>query len=217
MYWLASMFFPGMTVFCLILAAFSYVWYKKQIRLLSMTTETSGSIVKLVEPKINPKQQDPEPVYRIWTEYTVNEKKYKTYMYRKASAASYQEGQEMLVIYDPDNPSRAVAKDFEDAKNYWLVFPIACLTFAAVFAMLFIYTLPDVLNMSEKNKTIYKIVFNLFFSAASVVLSAVYICGGFYRREKEKNPKNAKSFIAVMAVIFAETLFDAVFDIIFKL
>jgi len=215
MYIFAALIYPSLTAVCLLIALFSFLWYRKQLKVLTMTTETSGVINKLIEPKPNPKNPGAELYYRMWIEYSVDGKTYKTYMYREASKASYQEGQEVTVIYDPDKPSRAVAKDFENAKNQWLILPVSFGAIAAVFLLIAIHSLPDVLNMSSRNETIFGIVFNFCISAGIIAGMLVFSRSGYYRREKEKNPKSTKGMLASAVLIIGNFLFDAIFDLVF--
>ena len=215
MFWFAALIYPGIIVLCLLLALFAYMWYKKRVRLLDMDTETAGVITRLIEPKPNPKNPDAELMNRMWVEYTVDGKEYKTYMHRKVSAASYQEGQEVTVIYDPEKPSRAVPKDFDSAKDYWKTFPIVMLLFAGMFLLIMVYSLKDILGLSDRGEKIYKIAFNFALSAGIIAGIIAFRRSDSYRREKEKDPKSAKADLLAAVVILGKFRFDAIFDLIF--
>ncbi|MBR4627691.1 MAG: DUF3592 domain-containing protein [Ruminococcus sp.] len=215
MFWFAALIYPGIIVLCLLLALFAYIWYKKRMRLFETGTETSGIITRLIEPKPNPKNPNAELMYRMWIEYTVDGKTYKTYMHRKVSAASYQEGQEVTVIYDPEKPSRAVPKDFDGAKDYWKVFPIVLLCFAGVFLLIMVYSLKDVLDLSFRGEKIYGVVFSFAVSAGIIAGMIAMVRSDYYRREKEKDPKSAKATLLMAVPILGKFLFDAVFDLVF--
>ena len=215
MYLFAAVIYPGAAVLFLLLTIAAYVWYKKKLRLFGTSDETSGIITKLTVPRTNPKNPDAEPVCHMWVEYTVNDRTYKTYMHRKISAASYQEGQEVTVLYDPAKPSNAVPKDFDGAKEYWLILPIASLCFFAVFSLLSIYTLKDLLDLSSRGETIYKIVFNFTLSAGIIAGMIAFRRTDVYRREKEKDPKGMRASMLMAVMIIGKFMLDAVFDLVF--
>lgn len=215
MFIFAALIYPGLTFLCLLLTLFVYSWYKKRMCLLSIDTKTSGIITKLIEPRPNPRNPNAELFYRMWIEYSVDGRTYKTYMHRKVSDASYQEGQEVTVIYDPDKPSRAVPKDFEGAKDYWITFPIVTLAFTVVFLLVTIYSLKDVLDLSYRAEKIYGIVFNFVISAGIIAGMIAFHRSNYYRREKEKDPKSAKGNLIAAVAILGKFLFDAIFDLIF--
>ena len=215
MYLFSSLIYPGAALILLLITLGTYIWYKKRLRLLDMSTETTGVITKLAEPKPNPRNPDAELLYRMWIEYTVNGKKYKTYMHREVSKGSYQEGQEVTVVYDPDKPSRAMPKDFSGAKSYWVSFPIMFLCLAVVFVLITIHSLPDVLDMSSYGSTVFGIVFNFCISAGIIAGIIAFRRSDYYRREKEKDLKSAKGNIIAAVAILGKFLFDAIFDLIF--
>lgn len=215
MFWLVALIYPGIVALCLLAALFAYIWYKNRVRLLDMDTVTTGTVVKLIEPKPNPKNPNAELMYRMWIEYTVDGRTYKTYMHRAVSKASYQEGQEAEVIYDPDKPSRAVPKDFDGAKDYWKVFPIVLLCFAGAFLLITVYSLKDILGLSDRGEKIYKIAFNFALSAGIIAGIIAFRRSDFYRREKEKDPKAAKADMLVPVTVICKLLFDAIFDLVF--
>ena len=215
MFIFAALIYPGLTILCLILTLFVYSWYKKRMRLLSMNTETSGIITKLIEPSPNPRNPNAELFYRMWIEYSVDGRTYKTYMHRKVSDASYQEGQEVAVIYDPDKPSRSVPKDFEGAKDYWITFPIVTLAFTVVFLLVTIYSFKDVLDLSCRAEKIYGIVFNFVISAGIIAGMIAFRRTDVYRREKEKDPKGMRASMLMAVMIIGKFMLDAVFDLVF--
>jgi len=215
LYLFASLLLPGLTAVFLLITPFTYIWYKKHLRLLDMSTETTGVITKLTETKPNPRNPDAEQFYRLWAEYTVDGRTYKTYMQREISKATYQQGQEITIIYDPDKPSRAVPKDFDGAKRYWVSFPLIMLCFSAVFVLFALYSLPDVLEMSDHSKIIYKIVFNFTISAGIIAAMIAFSRSDCYRREKEKNPRSARATLLMAIPILGKLLVDAISDLIF--
>ena len=175
------------------LAVYSFIWYKRNVKLFELTEETTGIITKIAKGSIAVNSHPKGQVYKVSIRYTIDGKDYTTSMQYESGDKSFEEGQALTVLYDPEKPSRAIPKDFDHdhAMYYWRMFVILAIILFVIAVCVTLFTAPNTLLMSRETELKYKI--------CTEALAVIAIPASFffirrtedYKNEMERDHKNS--------------------------
>lgn len=190
-------------------------WYHKKLHLLELTEETSGVITKITQSSLGTTPDSTVTARQIKVKYTINGKDYRTSMQYQGDRI-FEIGQEATVLYDPEDPSRAIPKDFkrEHAEYYWRILVILAVILCVIAFCITIFTLPNTLGLSNEEEKKFKIGRNAFFVIAMPIAYHFVRRSESYKAEKKRDPKGTRSAFLGGAALWGKFLIDLIWDII---
>lgn len=196
-------------------AIYTIFWYRKKLTLLDLTDEISGTITKITKSNLGTTPGSTTPAQQVKIKYNVNGRSYTTSMQYQGER-SFEVGQEAIVLYDPDKPSRAIPKDFkrEHAEYYWRMLVILAVILCVIAFCITIFTLPNTLGLSNEEEKKFKIGRNAFFVIAMPIAYHFVRRSESYKAEKKRDPKGTRSAFLGGAALWGKFLIDLIWDII---
>ena len=198
------------------LTVYSFIWYKRKVKLFELTEETTGIITKISKGRIAVNSHPKGQVYNISIRYTIDGKDYTTSMQYEGDDKSFEEGQALTVLYDPEKPSRAIPKDFDHdhAMYYWRMFVILAIILFVIAVCVTMFTAPNTLLMSRETELKYKICTEAFGVIAIPTVLLFIRRTDEYKNEMERDPKGSKRTLIGAAAIWGDCLISLIFNII---
>ena len=184
--------------------------YRTRKALLKLETVTTGVIKSVEKPKLEVKASKDKDTYKITAEYTVDGKTYTTSMGCSMYEDEYREGQTINIIYDGNNPSKAVPKIYADASELNKMVLIFSMIPFVIFVMITAVTAPDTLCMSNETECRYSIVMYSVCFIGAIAAWVFYHMSGLYEKEKKNDLKAAKRSICMLVVILGDCVFEIV-------
>ncbi len=205
------------TALTVLFAVYMILWYRKKISLFELTEETTGIITKITKGSLSVSPKPKGQVYNVKVRYTIDGTDHMTSMQYEEDDQVLSEGQAVTVLYAPEDPSRAIPKDFkrEHAEYYWRMLVILAVILCVIALCITILTLPDTLGLSKEEEKKFKIGRNAFFVIAMPIAYYFVRRSKSYKAEVERDPKDAKKTFFTALALWGNFLISLIFDIVF--